>query len=40
MSIGTWTDHHGVTRDCDWCQRTDTGQVFAVREIRGLVTGA
>lgn len=41
-----WTDHHGVTRDYDWCQRKDTGQVFVVRqEVPGggaplVVTGA
>jgi hypothetical protein len=35
-----WTDHHGVVRHLDYCQRKDTGEVFAVREIRGMIMGA
>lgn len=40
MTTWTWTDHHGVEWQYDWCQRKDTGQVFAIREVLGVVTGA
>jgi hypothetical protein len=36
----SWTDHNGVEWYLDWCQRKDTGEVFAVREVLGVVSGA
>ncbi len=44
MTTSTWANHHGIEWHYDYCQRRDTGKVFAIRlEVgetgRGL-TGA